>query len=278
MFTFGRYGSPHGSIIFSPKKLAGVSRPLPGPGAPAGDSSSTTLTSLLGLVVKHERRRGRGAPSNACGRYEPLARIAFDDGWQDARRATAVQDHGHDRRNAQDHHPQRIARHRLRPLDQSLSRLRARLHLLLRAPDPRLSRAFGRLDFESKLFVKPDAPLLERELSAPNTRRARSRSAPIPTPISRSSGSIRSCAGSWKCWNARPPGRHRHQIGAGPARPRYSGAHGGTQSRQGRAVGDHARRELARVMEPRAATPRRRLEALRALTEAGVPTTVMVAP
>ena len=36
--------------------------------------------------------------------------------------------------------------------------------------------------------------------------------------------------------------------------------------------------ELARKMEPRAATPMRRLETLRRLSEAGVPTTVMVAP
>jgi DNA repair photolyase len=37
-------------------------------------------------------------------------------------------------------------------------------------------------------------------------------------------------------------------------------------------------RRLARAMEPRAATPQRRLEALRLLSAAGVPTTVMVAP
>ena len=37
-------------------------------------------------------------------------------------------------------------------------------------------------------------------------------------------------------------------------------------------------RKLARAMEPRAATPERRLETLRLLSEAGVPTTVMVAP
>ena len=36
--------------------------------------------------------------------------------------------------------------------------------------------------------------------------------------------------------------------------------------------------ELARVMEPRAATPPRRLNALRELSAAGIPTTVMVAP
>src|SRR6185312_5784818 len=35
---------------------------------------------------------------------------------------------------------------------------------------------------------------------------------------------------------------------------------------------------LARIMEPRAATPTRRLEALRQLSAAGIPTTAMVAP
>ena len=36
--------------------------------------------------------------------------------------------------------------------------------------------------------------------------------------------------------------------------------------------------KLARVMEPRAATPARRLDAVRALAQAGIPTRVMVAP
>ncbi len=36
--------------------------------------------------------------------------------------------------------------------------------------------------------------------------------------------------------------------------------------------------KLARTMEPRAATPGRRLEALRQLSAAGIPTSVMVAP
>src|SRR4030088_97983 len=35
---------------------------------------------------------------------------------------------------------------------------------------------------------------------------------------------------------------------------------------------------LARTMEPRASTPAKRLEALRQLSEAGIPATVMVAP
>ncbi|MFZ0525074.1 MAG: radical SAM protein, partial [Xanthobacteraceae bacterium] len=43
------------------------------PSTPAGE---------LGSAVDRERRRGRGTVSNASGRFEPLARVAFDDGWQ----------------------------------------------------------------------------------------------------------------------------------------------------------------------------------------------------
>ena len=50
------------------------------PSAPAGGFAD--VSELLDVVVDHERRRGRGAQSNASGRYEPLARIAFDDGWR----------------------------------------------------------------------------------------------------------------------------------------------------------------------------------------------------
>src|SRR3954454_9903136 len=44
------------------------------PSAPAGGADDST--------VRAERRRGRGAQTNASGRYESIARIAFDDGWQ----------------------------------------------------------------------------------------------------------------------------------------------------------------------------------------------------
>ena len=49
------------------------------PSAPARDVETI---GLLGTGVSHERRRGRGTLSNASGRYEEIARIAFDDGWQ----------------------------------------------------------------------------------------------------------------------------------------------------------------------------------------------------
>ena len=46
--------------------------------APANESADGMLPANVG----GERRRGRGAVSNASGRYEAAARIPFDDGWQ----------------------------------------------------------------------------------------------------------------------------------------------------------------------------------------------------
>ncbi|HSR77914.1 MAG TPA: radical SAM protein, partial [Xanthobacteraceae bacterium] len=48
---------------------------------PPSDSRSRAEESI-GTRVGAERRQGRGAQSNASGRYEAEARVAFDDGWQ----------------------------------------------------------------------------------------------------------------------------------------------------------------------------------------------------
>src|SRR5262249_19371502 len=65
--------------------------PVPPSKAPAGgfvrprhepERSIPDTTGLLDTAVDKERRRGRGTLSNASGRYESVARIAFDDGWQ----------------------------------------------------------------------------------------------------------------------------------------------------------------------------------------------------
>src|SRR4051812_13357197 len=49
-------------------------RPPALPSTPAGGGG--------GIAIDGERRHGRAAQTNASGRYEPLARVAFDDGWQ----------------------------------------------------------------------------------------------------------------------------------------------------------------------------------------------------
>src|SRR5262245_39414840 len=51
-----------------------------GPSRPAAADLESPAEEAV--QVAGERRRGRGAQSNASGRYEPVARIAFDDGWQ----------------------------------------------------------------------------------------------------------------------------------------------------------------------------------------------------
>jgi len=43
---------------------------------------ATTSFPELAVAIDKQRRRGRGAQSNASGRYEAEARVAFDDGWQ----------------------------------------------------------------------------------------------------------------------------------------------------------------------------------------------------
>src|SRR5262249_20429925 len=136
------------------------------------------------------------------------------------------------------------------------------------------------LDFETKLFAKPDAPkLLERELAAagyvPRTIAIGTNTDPYQ-PIEREHQIMRRILEVLD--------RFGHPVGIV------------TKSalvlRDLDILTRMAKRnlvkvalsvttldpKLARVMEPRAATPPRRLEALRQLTVAGVPTSVMVAP
>src|SRR5580693_5922416 len=132
------------------------------PSAPAGE---------VGSAVDRERRRGRGAVSNVTGRFEPLARVAFDDGWQGLEelppfRTTVTADATR----------KIIARNDSPDLsfDRSINPYRGCEHgcvyCFARPTHAYLGLSPG-LDFETKLFMKPDAAaLLERELAAPNYR------------------------------------------------------------------------------------------------------------
>ena len=141
--------------------------------------------------VAEVRRRGRGAQTNATGRFEPRVTIAFDDGWQsiedlppfktevalDTARKVITRNNSPDISFDRSINPYRGCEHGC-------------IYCFARPTHAYLGLSAG-LDFESKLFMKPDAPeLLERELSARNYSRAPSRSAPTPTPTSRSSDAI----------------------------------------------------------------------------------------
>jgi DNA repair photolyase len=249
------------------------------PSAQAGDFVDDA-TGLLGLVVDHERRRGRGAQSNASGRYEPLARIAFDDGWRsfeelppfktqvtvDSTRKIITRNDSPDIGFDRSINPYRGCEHGC-------------IYCFARPTHAYLGLSPG-LDFESKLFVKPEAAdLLERELSAANYQ---PRVIAIGTntdpyqPIERKYQVMRRILEVLD--------RAGHPVGIVTKSTLVLRDLDILARMAERKLAKVALSvttldaELARKMEPRAATPMRRLEALRRLSAAGVPAAVMVAP
>jgi DNA repair photolyase len=247
--------------------------PVPVPSSPpAGD--------FVGTLVDRERRRGRGAQSNASGRYEPVARIAFDDGWR------SLEDLPPFETKVTEERARKIITRNESPdisFDRSINPYRGCEHgcvyCFARPTHAYMGLSPG-LDFESKLFVKPDAPdLLERELSAPGYE---PRVIAIGTntdpyqPIERRYEVMRRILEVLE--------RAGHPVGIVTK--------SALVQRDIDILSRMAKRNLvkvalsvttldariARTMEPRAATPLRRLETLRRLSDAGVPTSVMVAP
>ena len=249
------------------------------PSGPA-DKFGPETTGLLGVVVEHERRRGRGAQSNATGRYEPLARIAFDDGWRSLDELPPFKT-----QVTVDATRKIITRNDLPDIgfDRSINPYRGCEHgcvyCFARPTHAYLGLSPG-LDFESKLFVKPEAAeLLEKELSAPGYE-------PKVIAIGTNTDPYQPIERRYKVMRRilEVLDRAGHPVGIV------------TKSalvlRDLDILARMAERklvkvalsvttldpELARKMEPRAATPMRRLETLRRLAQVGVPATVMVAP
>ena len=144
-----------------------------------------------------------------------------------SRRARAA-DEGHHRAGPLDHLAQRFARRRLQPVDQPVSRLRARLHLLLCPPEPLLPRALAGPGLRDQALRQDQ----RRRAAARGARAsratgpARSRSAPTPTATSRSSASTDHARDPRGARRVQPPGHAGDQVGAGRARPRPARADG----------------------------------------------------
>src|SRR6476619_1838936 len=139
--------------------------PVTAPSEPAGAPSALPE---LAVAIDRERRRGRGAQSNASGRYEAEARVAFDDGWQSLEELppfkTTV---------AIDTSRKVITRNDSPDIgfDRSINPYRGCEHgcvyCYARPSHAYVGYSPG-LDFETKLLFKPDLPaLLEKELSRP---------------------------------------------------------------------------------------------------------------
>jgi DNA repair photolyase len=256
------------------------SSPAPAlPRAPAGGFLDDG-TALLDVPVGRERRRGRGALSNASGRYEPLARVAFDDGW------SALEDLPPFKTTVSVDSTRRIITRNHSPdigFDRSINPYRGCEHGCIycyaRPTHAYLGLSPG-LDFESKLLVKPEAAsLLEKELASPGYE---------PRVIAIGTNT-----------DPYQPIERKYQVMRRILEVLDRAGHPvGIVTKSALVLRDldilarMAARDLVKValsvttldaalarrMEPRAATPMRRLEALRRLAAAGVPTTVMVAP
>ena len=226
-------------------------------------------------------RKGRGALSNLAGRFQAQTVTAFDDGWQREeeplpRLDTEVRPE-----------PARsiIARNRSPDIafDQSINPYRGCEHGCIycyaRPSHAWLDLSPG-LDFETRLFYKKDAgALLERELSRPGYR-------PSPIALGANTDPYQPVERQLRVTRSilEVLERCHHPVGIVTK--------GALIERDTELLASMARRRIAsvtisittldkglkRILEPRAASPQRRLETLRTLSAAGIPTGVLVAP
>jgi len=236
--------------------------------------------SLAPIGIPLSGRRGRGALTNDSGRFEPKSRTLIDDGW-------GVNDAPPPLRTVVTAETARSILSRNTspdlPFDRSVNPYRGCEHgcvyCFARPTHAYMGLSAG-LDFESRLFAKPNAAtLLAKELS-----RKGYEPAPIAMgtntdpyqPIEQTYRITRSILEVLSDFN------HPVTIVTKSARV----------TRDMDILSDMAKRnlvkvalsvttldaKLARTMEPRASTPARRMEAMKLLSEAGIPVGVMVAP
>jgi DNA repair photolyase len=225
-------------------------------------------------------RRGRGAVSNQAGRFESIRHAAIDDGWDSADELPPLRT-----RVTVDRSRSIIARNSSPdvPFDQSVNPYRGCEHgcvyCFARPTHAYLGLSAG-LDFESRLFVKPDAARLLRDALRRPGYRCRVLALGTNTdpyqPIERRYRVMRQIL----------------ELLAECSHPVSITTKSGLVERDIDLLAEMARcnlaqvsvslttldRDLARRLEPRAAAPHRRLETIRRLSEAGIPVNVSVAP
>ena len=134
--------------------------------AEGGPDLANALVNASGIRLEESRRRGRASAINPSGRFEALSRHVFDDGWDLEEELAPF------KTVTQVEKPRTIITRNDSPdisFDRSINPYRGCEHgcvyCFARPTHAYMGLSAG-LDFESKLFAKPDAPkLLARELA-----------------------------------------------------------------------------------------------------------------
>jgi DNA repair photolyase len=233
-----------------------------------------------GVRVRPDRNRGRAAGINPSGRFEPVTRHVFDDGWN------SIDELPPFKTEVQIEKPRTIITRNQSPdisFDRSINPYRGCEHgcvYCFARPTHSFMGMSPGLDFESKLFAKPDAAkLLDKELSKEGYQ---ARTIAIGTntdpyqPIEKQYRIMREVLEVLEARN--------HPVGIVTKSALVMRDIDILSRMAEKGLAKVALsvttldRMLARTMEPRAATPSRRLEAIRQLSDAGIPASVMVAP
>lgn len=242
--------------------------------------AANAIIDEAGLRVDQDRRRGRGAGINPSGRFESLARHVFDDGWETLEELPPFQT------DVQVEKPRTIITRNDSPdisFDRSINPYRGCEHgcvyCFARPTHSYMGLSAG-LDFESKLFAKPDAArLLDKELAKPGYE-------PRTLAIGTNTDPYQPIEKKWRIMREilEVLEARNHPVGIVTKSALVTRDIDILSRMAEKGLAKVALsvttldRRLARTMEPRAATPTRRLEALRALHEAGIPVSVMLGP
>jgi DNA repair photolyase len=225
--------------------------------------------------------RGRGAQSNASGRFESLVREGFDDGWTelDAQPSPLKTELTAERAKV-------IITRNTSPdvgFDRSINPYRGCEHGCIYCY-ARPSHAYvglsPGLDFESRIFFKPEAGrLLASELARKGYEPRAIHIGGNTDPYQPQERRLRVTRGVLETLS-----RFRHPFSIITKSALILrdadliGPMGAARLARAAVSVTTLDRKLARTMEPRAATPEKRLAAIRGLAEAGCPVTVMFAP
>ena len=241
---------------------------------------ANALVGEAGLRIDHSRRRGRGAGINPTGRFEPTTREDFDDGWTTLEELPAFNT------DVQVEKPRTIITRNDSPdisFDRSINPYRGCEHgciYCFARPSHSYMGLSAGLDFESRLFAKPDAPrLLERELAKAGYQ-------PKTIAIGTNTDPYQPIEKKWRIM------REILEVLEAANHPVGIVTKSALVVRDIDILSRMAEKglakvalsvttldaHLARTMEPRASTPSLRLQAIRKLTDAGIPASVMMGP